>query len=558
MTKRGARQMLGRAAFILLFAAFQVSWSFVPSTRIDLSLSENCRPEFLEDGILARSGSQVEIESFLHDYFRRCEFALRKRSSSTWLAAVTRHKIDYNLEERVNIRRVEFVDQRDGVMRPGLLALQRGNRARPLVIFQCGALCNLNDPSMRSIMISLYDTGVFHVLALPSSSGSEYQKINGVMSLGGLDEGRQLMRIALMLRDRSYPYASKISDIHLFGVSLGAHSALYASLYADHYESTFGRRPFDSVFVGCPVVRLQESIENITRKSVIGRVFYSSFITQIRDIFHSNSVLRDLIPDLRGFRPQYAELRNIIARGALDYYKNKTRDPSWGLNPLADLRINTIEDLWATNDYIEMGHPRKSRPLFIWNSRNDPVVEHENNTQDLLQRDFDSGQRRVFGLVTPRGHHCMFEAAYGWQTTGAVFRGYMLSQSPEFARSRQRSSLAITPDRLPENFRVRVHERRTGIYWIVDRSSKAIELRTTFRHKDCAPEGKLHNNLCFRKSTIGFSYDELGLRDHFPVNNSEREALERRLNSNYRIYGASGRYLSTREDPVRIEIMNYL
>jgi hypothetical protein len=540
----------------LFFSAPTHAW--IPNTAIDLSLKETCRPEYLEDGLLATRGKLPQIEAVTSAYFKHCEPVFRRKSNSTWLAVAQMPKLEYQFKNRPEIRRVEFVDHKDQVMRPGYLALQPGNRPRPLVIYQCGALCNLEDPSMRSVFIALFDTGVFHVLALPSSTGSEYQKINKVLSMGGLDEGRQLVRIALMIRSPSFPYAKRISDVHLFGVSLGGHSALYASLYADHYERQFKKRAFDSVLLGCPVVKLQESIENITRKSLVGRVFYSSFVSQIVELFDDTPILRDLIPTGRGFRPKYAELRNIIARGALDYYKNKTRDPSWGMSPLEETRIQSLEDLWQTNDYLRNGYPHQLRPFFVFTSSDDPVVLYKQNTLKLLEADRLAANRKVFSLVTPRGHHCMLEAAYSWQTAGAFFRGFFLSQSPEYSRALQRSKLAISPERLTTPFRVRDYELRTEIFWKVDPKNYSINLISNFAHKDCVPRGRMHNSLCHRKSSIPFSYEELGLEEILPHSIHEAQAVERRLNTNYRIYGSAGRYLSRTEDPAQIEILDYL
>jgi hypothetical protein len=542
-------------ALIFCLTFFRQAGAWVPDTKIDLTLSENCRPEFLEDGLLAKRGNLAAIELFANDYFKRCETQLKFRAGSAWLTMVSMPELEYDFN-RPNIKKLEFVDQRDGVVRPGYLGLQPGSRPRPLVVFQCGVLCNLGDASIKSMFIGLFDTGVFHVLALPSSTGSDYQKRNGVMALGGIDEGRQLTRLALMLKERGFPYASKISDIHLVGASLGGHSALYSSLYSDYYEKLHHRKPFDSVMAICPVVRLQESIENITRGSIIGRLFYSNFISQMVDIFDDLPILKSLMPTGRSFRPKYAELREIIANGALDYYKNKTRDPTWGMAPLENARISTVDELWSSNNFVENGYAKKINPLFLWTSSDDPVVKFEDNAEVLIARDKDSRDQKIFNLVMPRGNHCMYEPTYGWQTAGAMMRGYFLSQSPEYTRTRNRSSLNILPARIPYAFRPHFSEARTAIYWKVDAKTKQIYLVSTFRDENCAVGGNVHNGYCFRTSQIPFQNGELNITVA-PANRAELLALERRLNTNYRIYGSNGRYLSKNEDPARIEMLNY-
>jgi hypothetical protein len=538
------------------FFAAGMAHAWVPDTRIDLSLPDNCRPEFLEDGLLSKRGDLPELEKFANEYFARCEFAFRRRSHSTWLTMMSMSNLEYSFEDRPGIKKVEFVDQQDGVVRPGYLALQPGDRRRPLIIFQCGVLCNLKDASMKTILIGLYDTGVFHILVLPSSTGSEYQKQNGILALGGVDEGRQLMRIGLMLKSSGFPYSNRVSDIHLIGASLGGHSALYGSLYADYYERANHRKVFDSVMAACPVVKLQESIENITRKSIVGRFFYSNFVSQLLDVFDDIPVLKSLIPRGRGFKPKYAELREIIANGALDYYKNRTRDPHWGLPPLQDTRIATLEDLWKTNNFVDYGYGFKRNPLFIWTSKDDPVVRYDQNSGVLISRDKEVEGHKIFSLVMPRGNHCMYEASYGWQTAGALFRGYFLSQSPEFARSRRRTNLQLEPARIPAAFRLASDEKRVSAFWQVDEKTKAVNLVTNIRRKECWPEGRVHNTVCNRKSLINFSYAELNIAT-VPKNRPELLALERRLNTNYRLYQADGHYLSELGTPSRIEMLNY-
>lgn len=529
--------------------------AWVPDTRIDLTLSENCRPEFLEDGLIAKKGNMLAIQQFSNEFFKRCETQLKQRSGSTWLTMISMPELEYDFN-RPEIKKIEFVDQRDGVVRPGYLGLQPGTQPRPLVIFQCGVLCNLGDSSMKAMFIGLFDTGVFHVLALPSSTGSDYQKRNGVLALGGIDEGRQLTRIALMLKERGFPYASRVSDVHLVGASLGGHSALYASLYADFYERATRLKPFDSVMAACPVVRLQESIENITRGSIIGRLFSSNFVSQMTELFDYLPILKSLIPTGRTFKPKYAELRSIIANGALDYYKNKTRDPSWGLAPLQDTRISTVEDLWDANDFVENGYIKKINPLFLWTSSDDPVVKYDANAEVLINRDESTQNQKIFSLVVPRGNHCMFEPAFGWQIAGAMMRGYFLSGSPEYSRLRRRSSLALLPSRIPYAFRPHFSERRTDIFWRINPKSKEIQLVSSFRDQNCSVGSTSQNGKCFRNSAIPFKYQELNVAS-VPANRAEILALERRLNTNYRIYGANGRYLSKDEDPVRIEMLNY-
>jgi hypothetical protein len=139
-------------ALIFLSTFTPLAHAWVPNTKIDVTLAEECRPEFLEDGLLAKKGDMAGIQQFANDFFQRCEFPLKRRSNSTWLTMLSMHALDYNFEERMGIRKVEFVDHRDEVVRSGYLALQPGNRPRPLVVFQCGVLCNLKDSSMKSIL----------------------------------------------------------------------------------------------------------------------------------------------------------------------------------------------------------------------------------------------------------------------------------------------------------------------------------------------------------------------------------------------------------------------
>ena len=101
---------------------------------------------------------------------------------------------------------------------------------------------------------------------LANVSGTDYLKDNGVVAVGGFDEGDQIMQVAEIVKDSNAKLSQYISDIHVLGFSLGGNGALFSSLYNSFSED----RPISSVAAICPVVNLQPTMESVFSKSFRG------------------------------------------------------------------------------------------------------------------------------------------------------------------------------------------------------------------------------------------------------------------------------------------------
>jgi hypothetical protein len=529
----------------------------VPSAEIDASVPPECRWESLERQIISYGDNMGRQEVALQQYFHRCERKIRNVQISPYLTYIKQQRANYDYLQNRNVREVVFRDREDGTVVRAHLALQPGRQKYPLVIFQCGALCNLSDPSMRYMMMLLYDASPFHVLAIPSVTGTEFQADNGYFTLGGLDEGRKLYRVSKMVASSRFQYADRVSRVHLVGMSLGGHATLYASLYADHDED---ENPlFSTVIAGCPMIDLEPSFNTILRGTIVGRFFKANFLDQFLSLFTLMPIWQRLVGgDPGSYKPDREELKQLLRDGALAHYQERYGRADWSLPPFEGERIRDYDDVWRANRFQNVGLPQMKHDVFVWAPQNDEVVFYEENSKQLFAAARASGSRYVHKLETGRGNHCLYSHVYGWGPSVAVFRGLLLARSPELTRRARTHRFAFPWDKVGGGFRISSGERRTKLEFEATEGSDRVVVRQRFDKFPCNQPIRGPFVSCTRADKEKMRLSDFGLGDEMiPTNEVEAQRLSRWLNLNLRLFGAQWGALDPRENPASVEFTAY-
>jgi len=558
---------IGVVATLLLASFGAAAW--VPSGAQDLTLKKECRPEVLTSIVIERFGRRSnsatfdsrdwkDFEKILQGYFDECETELQHSSLSKVFDYAQMNLVTYDMRNHPRMKQVEFKIPGRGVTVRGVLAIQNSTQPRPLIIYQCGLTCDLYDASMLATMMIFYDMGPFNVLALQSNSGGEFVKANNVFAVGGMEEGHQLLEIARYIKSGNWEYSKYVTQIHLFGMSLGGQAAMYAGLYADHDRLQEGAsRLVKSVFVGCPVVDFKPSFERVTSNSLLSKLIRNTLFKNIVEAMAAVPFFGRYFDtsSSKKFKPSQELLQEMLSAGAVDYYKQRTRESEWGTPPLEDVRFRTAADVWGWMNFSKRPVELLETPLFVWAPRNDNVVEYPTNTGKLLQSDARNPEPKIYTLDTPRGGHCAMAAVYGWQTSAAMMNAFYLAQSPEML-----SKLRVYDLRFPIKPKMRAAggaRKRTHVAWVARENKPKITLRMQIQHMPCGFERGVAKS-CSGFEEVDFTYAELGLSNaHIPKSKIEAQGVSRWLNASLRFLDVNKQPLGQSQNPAYLRWTRY-
>lgn len=506
--------------------------SWAPCGGAQARVEPQCDARTLERGMLAAKSS-AGTAAFVREYFKTCGDYIGRGLSSPLisLARASLLREDYRAASApIDLR---FIDSHGFKIR-GQLFLKADKRPRPLVIFNGGLQSDIGDPPVTMAMMYLFEEGPFNVLTLGSTTGHDFESDNETLSFGGYQEGRQLIEMARYVRQHK-EISSRVSSIHVIGVSLGGHGALYASLFNRYLGEG---KLVSSFLAGCPVVNLESSVRQLyTGGGLVGRVAHSRLFEQIGELAHKIPVLGKLIEG----RPRREKLYEVLSEQALEVYRDFTRDESLRPYPYQRVWVDRVEKLWDVNNFLKVQHLVQS-PTLIFSSANDPVVRTEENTARLAALTNRSAAIQIVPL--PKGGHCDLWAAYGWETMGTLWRSWVLSHSPELLSRRrlERRSVAFPPAYTPSR-----SEFIRYITWEAKRGEDVARLYFSFNRP--ANSKKNEGSLKFRLEDIGISQK--------PSNKAQAERLTRFLNRNVFVTGSESGAMKKSEAPRSIEWYRY-
>ncbi|MEO5667765.1 MAG: alpha/beta hydrolase [Bdellovibrionota bacterium] len=550
--------------FVTLLSPLVVR-AWVPSGSANILAKPECHDEVLSKQIFTylshrSSGEKWQkqewgtIEKMIQSFMDRCAGELYKGSFSPLVDYIKMESIEYAYKQHRDIREVSFQFPGDGYITRGILALKKSKTPRPLIIFKCGLSCDMGDTAMLYTLMVFFDMGPFNVLMLPSNTGTSFVKENHVFAVGGVAEGLQVTKIAQYITSGHWKYSDRVSRIHLFGMSLGGHAALYASLYADYIQGDTNL--FSSVFVGCPVVDFKSSLDQVTSDTWFYKLLRRTVFGNITDLMRMVPWFDRYYHDDPRFNPNQGKLREMLLGGAFDYYNTRTAKASWANAPLANVRFGKEDNFWKWMDYSSQPLPLMKTPVYVWAPENDDVVLFKSNSRKLFESDARLNERHIYKLSTPRGGHCAFPSVYGWATAATVMNSFFIARSPELLKEVQQRKIVLNP-KFVNRIRISGNQIRTRLTWEAAVDKDYITLTNDYAVPTCNANPKV-SQPCVGRTQVRIRFDELKIsKDMIPETKAEAQGLTRTLNSRIRFIDASGKPIPRSGTPAAILFTDY-
>lgn len=311
----------------------------------------------------------------------------------------------------------------------GLLGLKGDFKKRPLVVMRVGVFSNTAEffPE-RAWMMMFFEQTSFNVLLVENMTGSDFIANNTTFAFGGYDEGLQNIMLAQLLRDPAEPLSQLVESLHLFGVSLGGHGTLFASLL-NEVNSPKGKPLYQSFFGMCPVVDLKASMVALTHNKPF--TYSADFWAQQR-----LKGLREKIPSINE-HPAFSFLETAVGEVVRTY--------KGGLSYTSGVRLpegmEDVPDFWKVNNYWPYYRDVR-QPVLVWATHEDPIVPYALNAK-TLQTTLKLPNSNIGVVDFQKGVHCTLPVAYNWKALTSLFQSYILSHSPGFQQQIQELRLDL-------------------------------------------------------------------------------------------------------------------
>ncbi len=541
---------------------FDINSPWVPTGYYWATQAPHCQGTNLEARMLSTGPDVIAQRRLLKDYFRQCGSDLARNGKHGILDLRILARAEYNFLQNPYAKQVKITineQYRNGssnqdIIR-GLLALKPTRDKRPLVIIKCGLLCSLSDSSMfRNVMMHGFDESPFHLLVLNGNTSAEFVMDNRRISIGGLDEGKQIVQIAEWLRNRSN-LRNRISSVHVVGMSNGGQAALFASAYNSYARERGANRAIDSVAALCPVVELEDSINYLFDRSLAKGVFYDSLLDTVKEV---ESYLPNLRRHLNTNNPPRGKaMPTAVVAASVDHYSTLTAE--WYYAPFGRNRINSLSDMWRANSFTQF-KDLIDTPTLVWSPKNDGIVSYNANGKRLKDAQSTGNfNPNLMILATNKGNHCGLSTAYGWDTVSSLMRGFVISHSPELLRKR---SLQVERANIPA-VSLSSHEKHVSQEWIIHAGNDFLSLKYKVWDKwgnngggnDCAtsPFDADQRN-CFSVKKVKVRFSDLPQIANLTVPRSRTEAqmITRWMNANVRVLDANGSALTDSVQPAAL------
>jgi len=356
--------------------------------------------------------------ALVQKYFQECRTELETGNNGYFANLKGMMTMKYAPQTHPFLRRV-LISLPGNVKLKGLLGLKGDFKRRPMVVIRLGIFSNVEDfKPERAWLMMLFEQSPFNVLLLENMSSSDFVANNNQFSFGGYDEGIQNILVARLLNDPVEPISQVVDSVHFFGISLGGHGLLFASLLNKYNSPKHG--PLIKSFTAlCPVVDLKSTMMSLTQSGV-----KSAFV----DLWSRQRLagLDRKIPSLVVY-DNFAFLAKAISEITRTYHGGLSYISSIKLPP----GMKDSNDFWGVNDFWKF-YNDVEEPVLVLATEQDPAVPFALNSERLQNRDikYDSKNIRVVDL--PQGVHCTLPIPYDWHSLTGLFQSYILSHSPNF------------------------------------------------------------------------------------------------------------------------------
>lgn len=393
-------------------------FSWVPSGETPGSTPYQCHFSHLS-AIMAESVTMPNFQKNSKPWLDRClPYLSYNQKQHSLLIMLRAANIKYDIRTISTLRPVMIILDHTTILR-GILAVKPDNKKRPMVIIKCGIYCNAQDSgNIRSLLMHYYEQSDFNVLFLGNVTGTDYLKDNGIVAIGGFDEGRQIIKVAEILKGRFSKFKDKISDIHSAGYSLGGNAALFSALY-----NSFLKEPLlASTTAICPVVNLQPTMKSVFSKSLRGFFYRLLTANTLKEVFFDVPILSKYL-NIEDKWSQ-SQLYKTVSESAFKHYQLLTKERPWDMEPFQGLVVDSLEKYWHVNNFVNFSHMLKT-PTLVIHSEDDYMVQSEFNADTLLSKHANDSKTPLAVVSLKKGNHCAFDVAYGWSFFSALTRGFI-------------------------------------------------------------------------------------------------------------------------------------
>lgn len=504
----------------------------------------------------AKEDVHLYLENF-NLFFKKCESQLDKSATLGLLNDLKMTGVRYPLEQNPLVKFID-VGFSNGEKLRAMMALKADSKPRPFVIARCGVYCNIGGRLPRVMVMHLFDETPFNLLVLPSTTGQNYVEDSGTFGIGGYLEATQHLKIAEYLRSSQSGLAERISSVHIVGASLGGNSALMTSVLSDHNLLPSGQRPIDSTFALCPVVDLEQTLDEILKPNLRG-FFMSRNSWEVLSALYKKR--GDTIPEKK---PSIRELFNIVGLEALKKYHVHFSLANMVFRPFENIPFLEVSEVWQTNQFSEFALSVQT-PTFAFTADEDPIVPTDINTKKIMKIIGNNQSTQLVATTVPKGRHCAQNIAYGWSTMTEIFRSFILNFDPQFERTAENISLDLASLNLSKKLTLNSHEMHFSQTWRIEKGASYFninfEIWSPKQLYNCDHFGP-YNSVkgCFRTVTVKIPLELLSRIPNInaPKTDGEAQALTRWANSNIEIYGVDKKELHhTRALPSTLSWQNY-
>lgn len=415
-----------------------LSWSPTGEGR---SLSAKCSTELwstrLQD---PRVRISVQLQGALvQKYLKDCADEIETGTSSVTASLVKMMTMSYEPQAHPFLHRVVF-SLPGNVKLKGLLGLKGDFKKRPLIVLRLGIFANVEEfMPERAWLMMLFEQSPFNVLMLENMSGTDFIADNTKFSFGGYDEGIQNILIAQILKDPNEPLSRLVDSLHLFGVSLGGHGVLYASMLND-LNSPKGQPLYNSFFGMCPVVNLEKNMNAVTSNRPFAYAVDLWSQKRLAGITKSLPALED--------HEAFSFLKKTVSEVVRTYHG--------GLSYVSSVKLPAgMEDgahFWDLNDFWK-SYKNVQAPVMIFATHTDLLVPFALNAQLLQSKSMNIESSNISVVDFNYGIHCTLPIPYDWKAISSVLQSYFLSHSPGFKLREQSLEMELGDEGNPEFYK---------------------------------------------------------------------------------------------------------
>lgn len=519
--------------------------TWTPTGAQQNPVRRDCHPRKFEDRYLAFNGTEREKLELMRDYFANCGESLSRNQHKGFLSLLALEKAQYKIFDNPNIQpvRLSFAN---GESLTGYLGLKADGLSRPFVVIRCGLTCGAGESaSTKAFTSHLFDQSPFNILVLASHTSEGNARDNHRLVFGGYYEAQEMHEVGKWIRFAA-PFRHLVGSLHMAGISLGGHTALYSALYNDFNPINEDLKVFNSVIAYCPAINLQPTIHDLlTGGGLVGGFTRQEVWNIIRRSYQDIPDIQDLVDLNRD--PTSPELIHIMGTAAARYLSRKPAGS--GLFPFKDKPVTNIWDLWSVNQFINQSEGIET-PTLVWSAEDDSVIDFALNGKAIMQKHPYPGKSRLMVLNTPNGNHCAHSTVYGWETTATVLRTFIQDHSFDFyiKRKKVEFSLILPDPSLPQDHLHMLQE------WKALKDRDVFEIKYTIfdGEKNCKHPGN-SSPACYYQKTMILRFADLPMTLDVPKTETEAEILTRWANANFEIHGnTGGRLIESKERPAKL------